>query len=100
VPRLVAGWFLFRRRGWGGGCGRAFDAVDGEHDATASDSGAQGPCQNVFVYAEKIAAAFFERAGGVGVMLDGVAARRGGTLGAMRVGLFRKHVIGTNPTAS
>jgi hypothetical protein len=61
-----------------GGVGEAaadgtFEAVDVEHDPAVGDPGAQGPFQNVFVDAQNIPTALLEQAGGVGVMVDGVA---------------------------
>jgi hypothetical protein len=63
---------------FGGGAGEAaadgaLEAVDGEQDAAAGDLGSLDPLQKVFVDAENIAAAQVEQAGGVGVVVDGVA---------------------------
>jgi hypothetical protein len=63
---------------FGGGVGEAaadgaFEAVDGDHDAAAGDLGVEDAFQDVFVDAVKIPAALFEEAGGVGVIVDGVA---------------------------
>ena len=63
---------------FGGGVGEAaaggaLEAVDGEHDTAVRDPGTQGPFQDVFVDAENVLAALFKEAGGMGVMVDGVA---------------------------